>query len=316
VKAISLVSVLSLLVLVRCGGEARPVETAKAVPLASAPPAAPAPAHTYPIKMHWVSRVGDRTHAIMDDDKREQTTTRMAGQPASKSDKVSHAHLDGTLIVAEVDDHTNARRTEIVVNELWQTTGDGAHAVLAPAGTHVMVTRAARREDAQVTVNGQPASKELREAIDDLMTLSIGGPSDDEVFGTAAPQAVGAEWSVNVAVAQKDLSDKGIVASSLTGKVKLAGTEHVGSVECLDIRADLIVSGIESVADLPQGSIIESGGVEAHMQGLFALDGKLGLLGEQLETSTRMKVRVPTPQGNVQVDVKSVDHRKATYSAP
>ncbi|HEX7599981.1 MAG TPA: hypothetical protein VF316_00170 [Polyangiaceae bacterium] len=317
-KLIRLLPIALVPVLVQCGGEARPIQSAQAAPQvsASASAAAPAPARTYPIRMHWAHRVGVRTHAILDDDKRDQTVTRLPGQPANKSDKVTHAHLDGTLIVQEVDDKENARRTEIVVNEVWQTTGDGARVVLAPAGAHLMVTRAARRQDAQVTSNGQPASKELRDAMDGLLTLSIGGPTDDEVFGTAEPQAVGAEWGVNSAVAQKDLSDKGIVAGGMTGKVKLAGTERVRDVECLDLRVEFTVSGIESVSDLPPGSIVESGAVDAHMRGLFALSGNLARLGEEMETSTRMKVRVPTPQGNVQIDVKAYDRQRASYAPP
>ena len=310
-----LLAVAFSVVLVQCGGEARNVPTATLTPLVSAPPAATAAVHTYPIRMRLVSHVGDRTHAVIDNDKRDQTVTRLTGQAASKSDKVTHAHLDAIMAVQEVDDRATARRTEMVVTDFWQTTGEGPRVVLAPAGAHIMVTRAARKQDAVVTVNGQPASKEQRDAVDGLMTLTVGGPSDDEVFGTTAAQTVGAEWDVNAAVAQKDLADKGIVATSLTGKVKLAGVEHVGSVECLDLRADLTIAGITSVDELPQGSVIEGGNVDAHMRGLFAVDGA-GRLAEELETATRMKVRVPTPQGEVVVDVKSVDRRRASYAKP
>ena len=262
------------------------------------------------------THVGDRTHAVIDDDKRDQTVTKMAGQSASKSDKVTHAHLDGIIAVQEVDDRANARRAEIVVTEFWQTTGEGgAHVVLAPAGAHVMVTRAARKADAVLMVNGQAASKEQRDALDGLMTLTIGGPSDDEIFGTTTPQAIGAEWDIQSTLAQKDLADKGIVATSLTGKVKLVGIENVRGTECLDLRADLTIAGITSVDELPKGSVIENGSVDARMKGLFAADGK-GRQAEELETATRMKVRVPTPQGEVLVDIKSVDRRRASYSAP
>lgn len=312
-----LIQLLPIAFLLQCGGEARPVQTAQLAPVASssALPPAPAAARTYPVRMHSVNRVGDRTHAVIDDDKRDQTLTRLTGQASSKSDKVTHAHLEGIIVVQEVDDRANSRRSEIVVTELWQTTGEGARVVLAPAGAHVMVTRAARKQDAVVTVNGQPASKEQRDAIDGLMTLTVGGPSDDEIFGTTEPQAVGAEWGVNVGLAQKDLSEKGIVANSLTGKVKLAGIEQVGTAECLDLRADLTIAGITSVDELPKGSVIESASVDAHMRGLFAVDGR-GRLAEELETATKMKVKVPTPQGDVLVDIKSVDRRRASYASP
>jgi hypothetical protein len=315
VKLIALLPLASVLVLAQCGGEARPVQTAQLAPVPSASSSTPSAARTYPIRMHSDTRVGDRTHAVIDDDKRDQTVTKMAGQPASKSDKVTHAHLDGIISVQEVDDRANARRAEIVVTEFWQTTGEGARVVLAPAGAHVMVTRAARKADAVLTVNGQEATKEQRGALDGLMTLTIGGPSDDEIFGTTAPQAIGAEWDIQSALAQKDLAEKGIVATSLTGKVKLVGIENVRGTECLDLRADLTIAGITTVDDLPKGSVIESANVDAHMKGLFATDGK-GRQAEELETATRMKVRVPTPQGEVLVDIKSVDRRRASYSAP
>ena len=76
----------------------------------------------------------------------------------------------------------------------------------------------------------------------------------------------------------------------------------------------MIAAGITSIDELGHGSVIESGSVTAHMRGLFPLDVKLARLSDEQEISVLMKVRVPSPQGNVQVDLKSVDHKRATLS--
>ncbi|HSQ63347.1 MAG TPA: hypothetical protein VLM85_09035 [Polyangiaceae bacterium] len=298
-------------VLLGCGGGGGAEANVPVAPLASAP----APARKYTVRLHRESHVGDKSRAVIDDDKQEHVVTRLLGVPPEKSDKKTHSHLVGTMVVREIGDRKDARRTEITVTELWQTVDGGARTVLAPPGARLAIARAARKEDAQVTVDDRPAPNELREAIDDLLTLTTGGPSDDEIFGSTVPQPIGAEWSPNVALAEKDMGEKGIVArpGGLSGKVKLVGTEQANGAPCLDVQADMDVDGIESIGDLPAGSSILSGRVSAHMRGLFPVDEKLGRMGEEMDVVTRAKMRVPSPKGDVEVDVKTVDRRTATY---
>jgi hypothetical protein len=297
-------------VILGCGGGSGGTTTVPVAPLASAP----AP-RKYVVHLHRDSHVGDKTRAVVDDDKQELVVSRLLGARPEKSDKKTHSHLVATMVVQELGKKNDAQSSELTVTELWQTVNGGPRAVLVPPGARIAITRAKEKDDAKVTIDGQPASKELRETLDDLLTLTTGGPSDDEIFGTNVPQPIGAEWAPNIALAEKDLGEKGIVArpGGLTGKVKLVGTEQANGVECLDVEADMDVDGIQSISDLPPGSSIQNGRVSARMRGLFPVDEKLGRMGEEMDVITRAKLRVPSPNGDVEVDVKSVDRRTATY---
>ncbi len=299
-----------------CGGGAGPEASSATIPAASPSTGAAPAGQRYAIRMHRDSHVGERGREQIDSQKQETVISRLLGQPPSKSDKITHTRLVGTNVVQEIDEKKDVRRSEITVEEFWQTLNDGPKTVLAPPGSHVTIVRAKTKADAQVTIDGKAASKELREALDDVITVTIGGPSDDDIFGTKEPQAVGAQWLPNVSLAEKDLQDKGMVAKAggISGKVQLVGTAKVDDVDCIDLQADMSVTGIEQVSDLPAGSVIQTGSVTAHMRGLFPLDEKMARRTDETDVVTKMKVRVPSQQGDVQVDVKAVEHRKGAYT--
>jgi hypothetical protein len=149
--------------------------SASATSAASAPVVPIANGKTYAIHMRRPSHVGDRGHLIADDEHNEKTSALLSGETTRKdSNKSAHVHLDATVVMLELQtDGYSALRDEVTVNEFWQTHEDGSTETLARAGARISVVRAAKKEDARVTVDGKPATKSFRDAIDHLTTLTL-----------------------------------------------------------------------------------------------------------------------------------------------
>lgn len=291
------------LVLTACGGSGAAVTapTAAGDPLAGA-----AGAKTYPIHLTRPSHAGERWHVIAED-----TTDKTVTQDGTVMDEKHRVlHLDGVYTVVAVNDHGRPTRDHYDVKEL---TADGQP--LASSGVGIDVTRARREEDAVVLVGGAPASAEVLDAIRTLFTVKTGGATDDEVFGTQQPQAVGAHWAVDTRLAHDDLlQDAGIEATTVTGDVWLAGLTRTDDFDCLDVRAKLALDGI-ALPNLPKGSIIDLGHADVDMEATLPFDARLVRATEALTMTMKVRLRVPTPQGReAALSVTMTSKRTAHYS--
>jgi hypothetical protein len=304
-----------LVLLASCHKDAT-VDPTTAVTSASPPvasvAAAPA-ARTYPIHLRGPSRVGDRTHVVVDADYTEHTTATLAGQPPKDSTKVGHVHVDGTDTVKELQpDGHSALRDELTVVDFWQTHDSGPSEVVVPKGSRVLIVRAARKEDARVTVNGSPATKAVREAIAHVTELTTkSGASDDEIFGTSTPQPVGGEWDINAALAEKDLvaRDIMVVPGSVSGKTRLVAVRPVDGVDCLELDNTLRVGSIASMKDLPPGSTIENASITVRLHVLVPVDGSREAPDAKMGIHITGTFNVPSPKGPVRVVLDSEDNK-------
>jgi hypothetical protein len=288
--------------------------TAPTGPTLSAPAA-----RLYAVHIKRPSKLGDRTRIIADDEKNERTSALVAGDATPRdSNRATRIHVDGTVVVLELQsDGRSPLRDEITVSEFWTSRDGGAKEVLAQAGAHVVVTRAAKKEDALATVDGRPASKSVRDALDAIMILTThAGPSDDEIFGTTAPQSIGGEWAVNGPLAEKDLSVSGIIVApgGVSGKTKLLGVQSVNGVDCLELQNAMTIGAIQSTGGLPPGSTVENASMDVALHLLLPVDQ--ARLDVQSDMTLKMKgtFTVPSPKGAVRVTLESVEDKRGSVT--
>src|SRR5262249_38362700 len=154
----------------------------------------------------------------------------------------------------------------------------------------VELTRHAKKEDAEILVDGTPASEDVRKIFSSLMRLSLDGATDDDVFGTKTPQPIGAHWSVDAALAIVSLKEDGIHVSSVKGEVALDGIARVDGAEYLAIRVALNVGGMR-VPNLPEGAeVLESRG-EVEVRAALPVDGRIGRPADHELTTTFFRIR-------------------------
>jgi hypothetical protein len=277
--------VLALIALTACGGGTASGPNATDLPKPDAQKA-------YAIHLSRASHVGERSHVVMD--QTEQKDSKITGEDGAViEDKHQKRvlHYDAVHTVVAVDDKGRTTRSRYDVKDLLADGKPLMHGV-------VEITRAPKEKDAVIVVDGKPATDELRDALSSLLKLGLGSADDDEVFGTKTPQAIGAHWPINGALAKASLSDDtGIDAQSVTGDVWLAGTTKVGDLDCLDVRGKLGIEGM-TVPELPEGSVTESGRADAEMQtALPVADAKVERATDHMSMVMAFKVRIPTKKG-------------------
>jgi len=270
----------------------------------------------YTVHIKRPSKVGDRTRIIADDEKNERTSALVAGDTTPRdSNRATRIHVDGTVVVLELQsDGRSPLRDEITVSEFWASRDDGSKEVLAQAGAHVVVTRAAKKDDALATVDGRPASKSVRDALINLTTHT--GPSDDEIFGTTTPQSIGGEWAVNGPLAEKDLSVSGIIVSpgGITGRTKLVGVQSINGVDCLELENTMTIGAIQSTGGLPPGSTVQNARMDVALHLLLPVDQ--ARLDVQSDMTLTMKgtFTVPSPKGAVRVTLESFEDKRGSVT--
>jgi hypothetical protein len=244
---------------------------------------------TYAVHFGRPSHVGERARLVSDH--REEMATKVTRDGAVVTDKHDKhtVHYDAVITVVAADSAGRGTRTRHEVKEL---TSDG-HRLQAGL---IELTRHAKKADAEILVDGSPASEEVRKALSSVLKLGLDGASDDDVFGTKALQPIGAHWSVDEALALAALREDGINASKVQGEVWLDGTTKVDGAECLDIRATLGMSGVQ-VPGMPEGAVTELGRAEAEMRAALPLEGRVGRSMNHVSTKMSFRVRVPAPEG-------------------
>jgi hypothetical protein len=284
--------------------------TACGASASGAPVQAPASSPTaYSIHLSRPSHVGDRTQVVVQQVE-DNDTSFSADKAASRDEHVHRVlHLDAVQQVVAIDEKGRPTRSHFDVTEF---TLDGQ----ALAQRTIDVTNAAKEADAVLLVDGAPAGKEARKALQSLLRVGLGGATDDEIFGTAAPQLVGARWPIDAALATQDLKeDNDVDARNLSGEAWLQGTTRVDGAECLDVRARLTLDlNPASIPDLPEGSTVELGQTEAEMSAALPVDGRTERLADHMAMTMTVRVRVMAPAGPVTVVFKASQSREQHFA--
>jgi hypothetical protein len=295
-----------------CGGASSQTAGVEApvVPVSFGGAPAPPAAKAYTIHLSRPSHVGERTHVVVDLSEDSGTSIAQGDQVDEKHEK-RVTHFDAVAMVAAVDEKGRTTRSRYEVKELLVDGRPLVHGL-------VDVTNAPTEEDATILVDGAPADKDQRKALQSLLKLRLGGATDDEVFGTTTPQPVGAHWPINGLLAREDLKDNsGIDAQSVTGEAWLQGTANVNDVDCLDVRAKLGLDlNGKSLPGLPPNSTMELGHADAEMTAVLPIDGRMERLTDHLSMTMAVKVRVSTPNGPATVVIKFNRTEDKRYSPP
>lgn len=295
---------LALALLVACGG-AQPKTVEIPLPQTGAQSA-------YEIRLNRPSRVGDRAHVVLGGEEEKITTTRRGGQLVSEDHDKKRARLDAIGTILELDEKSEGARVGYDVTDF--TFARGGREVLHMRRGHIDVVRAAKEDDATITVDGEPATDDVHDAIKVLMSLRRGGPSDDEIFGTKTPQRIGGHWRVDEKRALEDLAaDQPTMVqnASLSGDAWLENVTRVDGVDCLDVHAKIQIDNL-AFDKVPNANVDVSRAVATY-SGMFPIDTSLGRVSDRMLIEMTVKLRVPSPAGEISVEMEGVSRREGSY---
>lgn len=275
-------------------------------------PGGGAPVNTqgpWAIRLHRPERAGARFH-VTGTGRHHMVTEVSQGAArlgAETEERAVRFEFDET--VRELNARGKAVSVEYEVVSFASTNGAQAGVTLR-AGQRIAVRRAAREDQATVTVDGQPATAEQRAAIDLALELTAreDGPQEDEVFGTTQPQAVGGRWAANGALATSDLRSHTGLQIELTGEFSVRERARVGATDCLVLEGSLH-GPVRALPSLPPGGTLREATLEVRLTGAFPLDPSL----PQLRTAEAltMDATLELNRGGqaATVHVRSVDER-------
>jgi len=244
-----------------------------AIVLAVAASAASAAERKYEIKLTRPMKVGAVYRLSGDGAVRKDMTVQSGDEILQRVKEERRFALDASVKVLEVDKHGEETKVSMTINKCVQVKEEGESELLAK-GTVVVGRAEGLREVFEV--EGRPVTPDAGEALDLLISLSTGGATDDEVFGTRNPRSVGESWGINAAAAAKDARRNGILITEeeIKGRMTLEKAVKVGDTECLQIRGTLTVAKVP-VPGLPPGMKVRKGEVRVVVSGLFPVDTSL-----------------------------------------
>jgi hypothetical protein len=294
------------LLLAACGGRAPPAAVALPLPEAG-------PTRTYSIHLNRPLHVGARENVLLTGDEENVTKTRRGSDPVEEQREVKRARLEGRATVLDVDEKGEAARLVFDLRTLWLERA-GRRVVDLRKG-RLEITRAPKEQDAVVSLDGAPASADVRDALKTVISFRGGGPSDDEIFGTREAQRVGGRWRIDEKRALEDLMTgdaAGMQGASISGDVWLQGLTRVAGVDCLDVHASLLLDGM----DLPNkgpGSAVEQARASASFSGAYPLERTIPRLADHSVIEMAIKIRTPSPAGDIVVEVTGRERRDAEH---
>lgn len=262
-----------------------------------------------PLRLHRPHHVGARAHLVVEAEKHNRVHSTVDGAARPDESQDVHTELDAVQRVIAVDAQGRVTESELTVARLVRN--DQA---LLHDGRVVHLTVAARSQDAVITVDGAPADAPLRAALDEVLTLERGSDlTDDDIFGSAQPRAVGATWTIDGPRASADLRAHAGIVTALTGETRLARRLTSRDVDCVEVLAEMH-GDLTEVPELPPGMSVRSGSIEARFRSVLPVDVTQGahVSQEAMHTVTTIGGTVEGRAVVVRVEFAAMKQRAET----
>jgi hypothetical protein len=298
----------ALVFIMACGGS-KPVASVE-IPL----PQSQGQGGVYAIRLSHPSWIGERDHWVITADEQRMTTTRRGGDVVSDEHMKKRGRLDAIGTVTALDARGSSLTLAFEITDLSYVE-DGRELVHKKRG-RLEVTRAKREGDAKITFDGAEGGDEVRNAVKLLLTLTNGGPSDDEVMGTPAPQRIGGHWKIDAKRAAEALEQEEggemMNGAQVSGDAWLEGVGAVNGVDCLDVRSVFHIDGLDVASRVP-GGVAEVARVTATYAAKLPVDASKSRVSDHQVVEATLKLHAPSPNGEITMETNYASRRDGTY---
>jgi len=248
---------------------------------------------TYPIKLNFPSKVGDKYHLRAQGSSREETVTSL-GARTKNATNATTVELEANIEVLEVDPGGHEKRIACTVETC--TVGIGGPTRAPFEKGDVLIVSAQDRKQIFL-LNSKEVSRETEAALRIVLTTHTTTVDDDDIFGSRTPRKIGESWPINSKAAIADLNERGnpFVPRSLEGQTILRGVKSVNGKSCLDISGTMKARDIDMPAR-PGVKLIQAT-MEASFDGLFPVGQSR--IRESMSAKAAMKMEAQTPNGTI-----------------
>jgi hypothetical protein len=170
---------------------------------------------------------------------RRTTVVTDGDQIVRREDVDREIELEAIEDVIRVDDAGTPVGLAYTIQHLVVETPAGRTEVL-PGG---WLVSAEHGGGATIVRSAKPLPDAAKRALDDILSPLPSESSDDEIFGTDEPRAVGAVWPVNTALAARELGGMSldVPAGAVRGQSQLVRLVEVRGQVCLEVAGELSI---------------------------------------------------------------------------
>lgn len=254
-----------------------PLACGGATPTDAAPPAPTGAEQTksgHVIQLFRPAYAGRKTKESLQKKRKQTRLTTSAGVLDGKETE-STTVAEVVHTVREVNDAGRATVSEYAIERLSLRDESGERELL-PAGTVLIVRRAAKEENGSLQAGDTPLDEATTELVASLFSLELSKTSDDDTYGTNDEIAVGASWNLTAERLRESArrAELPLVFGGLDGRMRLVGEGEVRGHACLEIEGGFRAE-IDDVTDAPEHFPNRSGHLEARVWGQFPKDRRL-----------------------------------------
>ncbi len=247
------------------------------------------------------SHVGDRFVVFVDAERRWHMVVTASGTTVRELTEGTRVRFEATEQVVSVNTIGRPLASEFTIRR-FELTDDGGTRTVLPPGEVVTLLRASRPPDASITVAGAPANRAVRDAVSIAVPLTASDTPDDEVFGSAEPQPVGASWPVNGDLLDRVTAGPAGFDAHTTGESRLTQRlihEGIDTLELVSMTSTRIVS----IPNAPLGAVLHEGIMRGQFRRLMPVAADARLLRTESRLEGEIVLDLPPSEGPNQQSV-------------
>ena len=215
-------------------------------------------AQKYPIRLSSPDHIGKKSHVSVIGSFNQEAASTQNGSVLKSVSTNRLVIFEGREEVLSLDADGVALRESFTV-EKFTNLENGVTGILLNPGS-VILTDGSQEKAKQIVLKNGVMSEAARTAFSWILAPhSPDRHSDDEIFGTKEPKAIGDSWPINKLAAISDLRGTLIIPiERMTGAVSLVSKGSISGDECLNLLAEVKADGV-AIKNAPEGFVPDRG---------------------------------------------------------
>lgn len=272
---------------------------------------------TYTVTLHRPARVGMRRREAHVGESSERRQSTVNGAEPTVDERRTRVEFNAVSEVLAVNSVSKPTRLRYTVERFEATAGQEQTATIQ-AGTVIEVALAEESSATAITVAGVAVLEPVRKALDAVISLTVSQETDDSVFGTTQPRAVGATWAASVEPLRQRMGEGPleIPSDGMSASVTLFGVvEREPGQPLLDVRGEANIARAR-LRQVPEGFTSMTLDMQMRMRSLLPVnspDAPPVLSESSMDSTARGEGSV---QGaTITLDLRSHSARHSTFVA-
>ncbi len=221
----------------------------------------------------WVA--GQQVNVIAEGSESRKITAVINGTPQELDNSEIFVELNADASILNVDAEGRPTKIQYTVKRCVMNM-NGTSKTVVPKGSVFTAQRHDESQETHFSMNGEALGTNENAALQIIASLSQGGPTENDIFGTSEHQPVGASWDINTDKAIESFHSNTtlpISGADISGRSSLLAVREDKGQPCLMISSRLSIENfVPGFEELPKGFELKRAFLTSMAQGLFPVD--------------------------------------------